>query len=428
MALRRLLTEWIQKLRSKLFTTDFASNVGLLTGATVAGRAILVLATPLLTRLYSPEDFDLLAVYMSLLSILTVIAAFRFDIAVPIPKIDDDSFSLLALALLISSLFSLLLCLIIVIFPAAIATTLGRQNISEFLWMVPAGVFFGASYQALQYWASRKRRYRLVAYTRISRAAGGAGAQLGLGAAGFTSLGLVFGHFIYTAIGTFTLILHVWKKDHNLLHGLSCSSMLQQFRAYWRFPVYSVPEALFNSAGTQLPVLIIAANSKVAEAGFLLIAMQVMTTPLALIGRSVGQVFLTEAAERHRVGSLSQFTLEMAWKLFKYSALPLCIVGVSAPFVFPLIFGEAWVRAGTIVMWMTPWVILQFVSSPISTVLHATGRLSTALQLQTLGLFIRVGATLIAVQLTSQMITETYALSSAVFYAVYLLALIRTTR
>lgn len=183
-----------------------------------------------------------------------------------------------------------------------------------------------------------------------------------------------------------------------------------------------------NSAGTQLPILIIAANTKNAEAGFLMLAMLVMSTPLALIGRSVGQVYLAEAAARHRAGTLGAFTRKAAWSLFAYSFVPIAVLGLAAPFLFKLGFGDEWARAGVIVQWMIPWVILQFVASPLTAILHATGRLPAAMFLQILGFTIRVGSVLLAVTWANTQITEIYAVSGAVFYGINILVILKAAK
>jgi O-antigen/teichoic acid export membrane protein len=189
-----------------------------------------------------------------------------------------------------------------------------------------------------------------------------------------------------------------------------------------------VPEALLNAAGTQLPILIIAASNDSAEAGFLMLAIQVITMPLALIGRSVGQVYLAEAAQRNRDGTLGQFTRSTALKLFLYGAPPLIALGIIAPFLFGIIFGAGWERAGLLVAWATPWALLQFIASPLSTALHSTGRIRTAMILQGFGLFLRVGLVSIAAYGWPAIISEVYALSSAVFYIVYILIILTVAR
>jgi O-antigen/teichoic acid export membrane protein len=50
------------------------------------GQAITVLVSPILTRLYTPEDFGVFGVYASILGIVTVVASLRYEYALPLPE------------------------------------------------------------------------------------------------------------------------------------------------------------------------------------------------------------------------------------------------------------------------------------------------------------------------------------------------------
>jgi O-antigen/teichoic acid export membrane protein len=67
----------LARIKALLPKSSFARNVAVLVGGTAVGQAIVVLASPILTRLYTPEDFGVLAVYASLLGILSTVAALR---------------------------------------------------------------------------------------------------------------------------------------------------------------------------------------------------------------------------------------------------------------------------------------------------------------------------------------------------------------
>lgn len=90
---------------------SFVRNVAVLAGGTAAGQAIVVLASPVLTRLYTPEDFGVLAVYASLLCVLSTVATLRYELAIPLPKRDEDAAALVVLCLVIVLGMSLLVAM-----------------------------------------------------------------------------------------------------------------------------------------------------------------------------------------------------------------------------------------------------------------------------------------------------------------------------
>lgn len=215
------------------------------------------------------------------------------------------------------------------------------------------------------------------------------------------------------------------KNDLVHFGDIKWRELLNTLSNYKRFPIYSVPEALFNTGVTHFPILLIAAShhGKI-EAGFLFLALKVFALPMRLIGRSVAQVFLVDAAGHFRAGTLRKFTINTMFGLAKVGGIPLILIGIISPFAFPIVFGGEWMRAGEIVSWLTPWFVLQFISSPVSTVLHVTNRLKTAMALQAFGMIIVSGAVIYANTFAPTYLIPIYAGVGALFYLTYCLVVL----
>jgi O-antigen/teichoic acid export membrane protein len=411
-----------------LMSNGFARHVGVLVGGTAFAQALSVLILPLLTRLYSPDDFTVLAAYTSILGIFAGIACLRLEIAIPLPESDDEAANLLALALFFSSMIAALLGLVAWIYSDDIIRLIGQPGLKPYLWLLPFGVWLSGVYAALQYWATRHKNFALIARTRLSQATSGAAIQLSCGWAGFTPIGLILGQLSNNGAGVIRLGADIWRHQRNAMASVCRNTMLASLRRYERFPKYSTLEALANGANIQLPILIIASLAIGPEAGFLMLASRVLSAPMSLIGGAISQVYLSRAPEELRKGSLSTFTIEVLNGLIKTGVGPLLLIGIIAPAAFPIIFGSEWERAGEIVSWMTPWFIFQFLASPISMILHVTENQKKALLLQVGGLFLRVGAVMTAAQIKPAYIVEAYATSGLIFYAIYLHIALRAAK
>lgn len=403
-----------------LFRQGFVRSVGVLVGGTAFAQALMVLVLPLLTRLYTPEDFSVLAVYASILGIISAIACLRLEIAIPLPQRDEDAANLLALALLSSAVMAGLSALIVALFPTQIIALVAQPKLEPYLWLLPLGIWLSSSYTTLQFWSTRKKRFSSIAKTRMRQAVGSAGTQVGLGWAGMAPLGLVLGQVINSGAGIFGLLHDLLKNDRTALNTINWASMRRMFSEYDSFPKYSTFEALANSASIQLPVIIIAALAAGPEAGFLMLASRVMFAPMSLIGGAVSQVYLSRAPDELRAGNLGRFTANIMGGLVKTGVGPLLFVGIIAPIAFPMIFGAEWKRAGVMVAWMTPWFVMQFMSSPVSMTLHVTQSQRAAAILQISGFIIRVGSVAMASYFANNWIVESYAISGFIFYLVYL--------
>lgn len=420
-----LFRSQLQTLRVKLQTLgqiSFVRAVGVLAGGTAVAQGIAVLALPIVTRLYTPVDFSVLAVYAATLSILGVVACLRLEIAIPLPESDAEAVNLLAVALCSSAAFSVLVALVVWVWPMQIVQLLDQPGLQPFLWMLPLGIWLASAYAAVQLWATRKKRFTVIAKTRMSQSLGGVAAKLGLGLwQGFGALGLLLGQLIASGAGVFGLCRDIWRNDSPALSHISWQGMRKALIDYQRFPKFSMLESFANNAAIQLPIIIIAANAIGPEAGYLMLATQAMAVPMSLIGGAVSQVYLSRAPDEFRAQNLGPFTAQVISGLAKTGVGPIIFIGMTAPVLFPLIFGGAWQRAGEMVAWMTPWFVMQFLSSPVSMTLHVTSNQLVALWLQISGLILRVGAVIFAVVYTDDYIFEVYAISGFIFYFGYIL-------
>jgi O-antigen/teichoic acid export membrane protein len=396
----------------------FVHAVGALAGGTAFAQVVSALALPLLTRLYTPQEFNVLAVYASILAILSVAACLRFEIAIPMPQKDEEAADLLALSLISASIFSALIGAAALLAPGWIANHLGSPAIAPYLWLVPVGVWLSGVYSAVQYWSTRKRKFSSIARTRMAQAVGGSGAQLALGVAGAGPFGLLVGQVISNGAGVYRLSVEAWCESRDSIRQVSWSTMRRAAKAYSRFPKYSTPDALANSLGIQAPIIIIAALAVGPEAGFLMLAIKVMAIPMKLVGGAIAQAYLAHASDEMRAGNLGGFTSKILGGLTKAGVGPLIFAGFVAPQMFAIIFGDEWRRAGELVAWMTPWFVLQFISSPVSMVMHVTNQQRAMLALTTSGLVVRLGTMIGAYFFARSYFSELYACSGAIFYFV----------
>lgn len=400
--------------------------VGVLVGGTAFAHAITLVTLPIVTRLYTPSDFSALAVFASLLSILSVAACLRFDVAIPIPENDAEALNLLALSLSCTVIVATLVALPALGAPQRLASWLNQPILAQHLWLLPFGVAFAGTYSTLQMWNVRRKAFAVIARNRIGQSAAASGTQLGLGLLHCGPIGLIIGSLLNTGVGCIGLGWRFMRAQRGALNTVNAAGLLKTFKAYDRFPKYSTFEALANSASIQLPIVLIAAVALGPEAGFLALAISAMQAPIGLIGTAVSQVYLSRAPEEYRSGTLDAFTTRIFGALIKSGVGPLLFAGFVAPDLFGVVFGEPWRRAGALVAWMTPWFIMQLLSSTVSMALHVTGHQRTALLLQIVGLILRVGAVLGASMVEPKLLSEAYAISGFIFYLAYLIAVLRT--
>lgn len=415
-------------IQEKILKNPFVRRVSVLVGGTALGQLIAILALPILTRLYGPEAFSVLAVYTSILSLITVIACLRLEIAIPLPKSDRMAAALCVLAITSVIFFTLLTTVFIAIFPD-IFNTLTDNKISHFLWLLPIGVLAIGLYNTLQYWSIRRKKFHLIAKTRITQSLSGTIIKLIVGIINSSwTAGLIIGQVISQGTGFISLSRSLLKNDWQLFKKIKPAYLKATLKKHKNFPKYSTLEAFANVGGIQIPIILIAYYSADAEAGYLMVAMQLLSAPMSLIGNSVAQVYLSEGAERHHRGELRRFTIKTIINLTKIAFIPLFLIALLAPFLMPYFLGKDWQRTGYFISWMVPWFFMQFISSPISMSLHITGNQKTAFLLQLFGFILRVGFVFLAAIFINEFIGESYAVSGLLFYTLYLSTILKTLK
>lgn len=379
----------------------FARGVSMLVGGTASAQLLTVLAAPLLTRLYSPEDFGLLAVYGSLLAIISVIASLRYELAIPLPEDDQEAANVAALSLLLITSTTLLSVLATVFFGKHIANALGVPALAAYLWLLPVAVLLGGFYTVFNYWSVRTKRFSTIAGTKVRQSLATVAIQIAAFKLG--GVALLFAQVAGQSVGTASLALPALKLP--AFKEISWQGIKKAAERYKRFPIFSTWEGLFNTAGGQLPPLLFAALFSPAAAGLYSLANRILNLPMSLIGQAIGQVFFANAAEAHRAGKLGSLVSGLHAKLAHIGISPALLLVLLGPELFSFAFGENWSQAGEFSRWMAPWLYLVFVSSPLSTLFAVTENLKQGLAFQVILLVARIVAILIGAWLGDLMLT-----------------------
>lgn len=415
----------MKKLRAVLSERSVRSVFTLLGGTSFA-QLLAVLALPLLTRMYTPEDFNVLAVFTAVAVVVSIAACLRFDVAIALPDSDREAVGLLLLSSFFCVLVSSLTTLAVVLILYLPAGELIAFSVRRTLWLLPLAVLSLGVFSALQYLATRNKQFNGIAKARIKQAVACVFIQLLLGLGGVVDCpGLLYGYIVGGLFGVWGLYRAALPAGWTSLAGVTRKELRTLFRKYKNFPQYSVFEALANAAGIQVSIVLIAVLAVGPEAGYLMIAMKVLGIPMSLLGGAVGQVYLSEATAAARNGSLSAYTEKICSRLIMVGVGPLICLSILAPTLFPFIFGEGWGRAGELVLWMMPWFVLQFLASPISMVMHIKERQRSMLLLTLGGLCIRLGSVMVASALEKSTLSQVYAVSSAFFYVLCFFVFLR---
>ena len=96
---------------------DFIFNIGTMMAGNVSAQLVVVLLAPVITRLYLPEHFGMIAMVMSFVGVLSVISCMGYEMSVILPKSEEKSLNLVAVCLSLTLVCSLILLSIVPFLP-----------------------------------------------------------------------------------------------------------------------------------------------------------------------------------------------------------------------------------------------------------------------------------------------------------------------
>jgi len=357
----------IAVLRRLSFKSGYVRNIATLMTGTALAQAIPIAISPILTRLYSPEDFGIFALYMAIVSIASVAVTGRYEMAILLPKKDGDAFNVVVLAMGLSCTVSGLLFLMMVLFNQSLAELLGAPSLSRWLYWVPVSTLLVGIYQSLNYWVNRKGHYRRLAVSRVTQSGSSALVQLGGGYTGSGAAGLVGGQLIGQALSSIVLGKLIYREDRAEVGKITKPRLMAMARKYSDFPKYLIAAHGINIASSQMPVILLGMLFNTATAGFYTLTQRVMGAPMSLIAGAIGDVFRQEASHSYIQQGSCKDIYQKTLKRLLLIAAPLSVLFFfAAPWVFGFVFGPAWHVSGEYAQILTPVLFFGFVVSPLS--------------------------------------------------------------
>lgn len=366
----------------------FARSVSVLVGGTALGQAVMVMVAPILTRIYSPQDLGMLAVFVALLSFISVVACLRYEVAIPLPDNEHEASALLVLSLFIIPLVAGLSAIPIYLYRVSIAQLLNSPGLANYLFLLPLGAAFAAAYSALNFWAVRMKAFTSIAKSRICQSVTVVSIQLG--GASLGPIALVLGQVTGHATGSIFLSLGALKQRWKEVRSVKWTDIIHVARKYKTSPQFSIWTAMFNTAGSHLPAILFAILFSPAAAGIYALANRVLLMPIQLLGQATANVFFSGAAQAHREDKLSDLVASVHGRLAHIGMPPILVLLIAGPTIFSHVFGPEWRDAGIFAQWLSPWLYLVMITSPLTSTFLVLGKQAHGMVHQAILLTVRV--------------------------------------
>lgn len=338
-------------------------NIALLMGGTALAQIFTFAISPLLARLYNPDDFGVLGIVLSASSIIAVIAHLRLNLAINYAKNMGEAYVILITAAI--------LCIPIVFLATGILSCFvylfnisGYSLIIYFFIIILA--ILNAYIDLLTFWNSYLNNHKISAKNSVVRSFLTGVCQLSFYK--FSGLSLILG-VIFGSLISFISFLkdRLIFKELRFLHLKEIKNTIFKYKD---LPLYSMPQGFLASLSLNSAPILLASNFSVAIAGQYWLAYRLLIAPISIVGTTYRQVVMPIFVKND-----FSYNKKIVFKHTTYLLLTIIPIMVILFYVFPLIFnigfGEKWKVAGYFASWLVLGFGFDIIKVPVFCFLQA---------------------------------------------------------
>lgn len=345
-----------------------------MTGTAIA-QAILIAITPILTRLYSPEDFGLFALYFSVVSVVSTISSGKYEKAVMLAENDEEALDIIKLCLLLVGVIAFSSFLVFLVFGDWIIYKMGGANIRSWFYFIPITILASSFYNIINLWFVRKKEYKNLSSNRVIKSAVTGTSNIGLGMMGFGSFGLVFSEAFSQSLATIFFGKKLWSENKTYLKIFDIQKIKYIANKFSNFPKFSLPADFINIFSSQLPIFLFNSFFAASAVGFYSLTKRVLDAPMGLLSSALLEVFSQKATEDYqKLGNCKEIYIKTFKRLLALSFIPFMIFFFAAPYIFEIAFGLAWREAGEFARILSVMYFIKFIASPLSFTFYIAGK------------------------------------------------------
>lgn len=363
----QLIFNFIKRLKSN----EWLKNIAILSSGTIIAQFIIIVATPILSRMYEPRDFALLAFLIAIYSICSNAITLKYETAIMLPKrkLENEAKSIYMLTIFSSIFFGLVLIFIFFLISENIKES---HDIGESRRWVYIGILMGSLYSiqvTCVAWLNRNKKFNKIGILPIIQNTTIVIVALIFGYYSVES-GLLLAQFLGILTASVLSILNVYPFSFKT----SFNGMLKVARKYKNAPKYLLPTNLIDVVTQQWPIIIIFSYYGQDISGQFSMAWRVLVFPMALIGVAISQVFYQRYANIWPNFNLAKSEIFKTWKFLAFiGLLPTLAILIFGENLFVFILGEAWGEAGKMASIMSIMLYIRLISSPTASAFNVMG-------------------------------------------------------
>lgn len=353
---------------NQLKKSGFVKDTAWLTAGTAIAQFLPLAISPILTRLYSENDFALFGLYFGFVGFLSVIANLKYEQCILLPKEDAEAKNIAQNSIKISLVVSIIIFIVVLFGRSEIAAALSNNDLKNLLFLVPPAVAFVGIYQVFNFWLIRQKDFKASAYNRIVQKVGESFINLIVALVGLKGgllMGDIAGRGGVSVFAAYQSVKNKWKSVIAL-------PGIEPLKKYKEFALYGTIPSMLNAATLHIPLFIVSHAYTEQITGQFNLTRMLLASPLSIVSINVGQVLiqrLTQARQKHE--SSMPLVMKIAGILGIISFAAALFLVLFSTRLFPFLFGAKWEMAGVFTGILAFGFAIRFAISPLTQVFVA---------------------------------------------------------
>lgn len=351
---------------NKISNNNLFKNMLTLISGSVLAQVITFVLSPILTRIYGPEEFGLFSIYSSVLLILISISSLRMETTIVIAKDDSEAINMTYISLLICFTISTLLLLLIVLFFDDFASLVNiEKGFAYIFYFLPLSVLFNGINTSFIHWKNRLGDYNRIAKLGVARATLVGVSQITLGGPAALKTGLVFGQIIGMFFNSIRLTISSIKDISKRKHIVKISDVKRQIIKFKHFPLYGAPQVFLNATTRNLPPVVLAMFFGPGVVGLYALSYKMLQIPISLVSEALRKVLLKEISDMNNENRpLVKIVFKFSLIIIIIATILLVPLALNGEKLFTFVFGDGWEGAGQYASLLIFWLIFKLANVP----------------------------------------------------------------
>ena len=351
---------------------NFFSQILVVTSGNVIARVIGIVSLPLITRLYTSDQFGIFTTFISYFTILSSITTLRYFVPVTIAKSEREAGFLIKLCFIIASIFFVISLLIITFFGNEISFLINKPSIHVFLFILPFLLLLKGVFDSLRSFVIRKQQFKKLTNVLVVQSVSSTITKVLMGYAGIKKFGLFLGLISQHLLGVVFLLLSFRKHLIRFFKNSSHMDIQSVAARYKKFPLIQTWSSFLLVFSNQLPIIFLAFLFDNSTVGLFGLAIGMVILPINLISQSIGDVFYGKISSWgiHKTHEIKLLMKSILIKISLIAIIPSVVLMFFGEDLFSFAFGEKWLKSGTFASYLIVLVFFRFIVSPFGGVFN----------------------------------------------------------